>query len=227
MKKIVIYGCGVGAQTAARYIASDTKDQICAYTADAAHIKTKKFLGRPVVPFEEIQKKFSPKQYQLFIPLGFQDMNHLRAQKYREAKAKGYRLYSYISSKSFYHRKIECGENCFILEGQAINFDVKIGNDVVMWSANHVGDRTVIGDHVWLSSHVTIAGDAKIKDHCFLGINATISNHVTLAEETFVGAACFITKNTKKGEVYLAEGSKPGAPDSRSLVKILQASQKL
>lgn len=227
MKKIVIFGCGTGAQTATRYIRSDKDDRICAYTADAAYLSGDKFMGLPLVAFEDIERRFPPEDHQLFIPLGYQAMNHLRAEKYRLAKKKGYTLYSYVSSRSFLHDEVRCGENCFILEGQAINFDVKIGNDVVMWSGNHVGDRAVIGDHVWLSSHVTIAGDAVIKDHCFLGINASVSNHVVLEPETFVGATCFITANTKKGEVYMNQGTKPCHTDSLAFSKILEASSKL
>ena len=227
IKKIVIFGCGVAAGIATKYIQSDKKDEICAYTADAKYMSGQKFMGLPLVAFEDVEKKYPPEDYLMFIPLGYNGMNHLRAEKYRFAKKKGYTLYSYVSSKSFLHQEVNCGENCFILEGQAINFEVKIGNNVVLWSANHVGDRTTIGDHVWLSSHVTIAGDAVIKDYCFLGIHATISNHVVLEEETFVGAACFITKNTKKGEVYMQPGSKPHSDDSLTFLKILQASNKL
>lgn len=227
MKKIIIYGCGIGANVATRYIQSDKEDKICAYTADAKYISNQKFMNLPLIAFEEVERLYPPDDYLMFIPLGFSAMNHLRAEKYQLAKNKGYAMYSYISSKSFLHHDIDCGENCFILEGQAINFDVKIGNNVVMWSSNHVGDRTIIGDHVWLSSHVTIAGDAVIKDYCFLGINATISNNVVLEQETFVGAACFITKNTKKGEVYMQQGSKSYHNDSLTFLKILEASNKL
>ncbi len=227
MKKIIIYGCGQGANVATRYIRSDKEDKICAYTADAKYISSKIFMDLPLIVFEEVELKYPPDDYLMFIPLGFNSMNHLRAEKYRLAKNKGYTMYSYISSKSFLHHDVDCGENCFILEGQAINFDVKIGNNVVMWSGNHVGDRTIIGDHVWLSSHITIAGDVIINDYCFLGINAIISNHVVLEQETFVGATCFIAKNTKKGEVYMQQGSKPCHNDSLFFSKILEASNKL
>lgn len=227
MKKIIIYGYGVGANVATRYIRSDKEDKICAYTADAKYISSNHFMGLPLVAFEGIERQYPPDDYLMFIPLGSTAMNHVRAEKYRLAKDKGYTLYSYVSSKSFFHWDIDCGENCFILEGQAINFDVTIGNNVVMWSSNHLGDRTIIGDHVWLSSHVTIAGDARINDYCFLGVNATISNNVVLERETFVGATCFITKNTKKGEVYMQQGSKSCHNDSLAFVRILDASNKL
>lgn len=227
MKKIVLFGCGAGADTATRYIRSDKDDTICAYTVDARYLPGPQFKGLPVVPFEEVERRYPPEDHLLFIPLGYESMNHLRAEKYSQAKKKGYTLYSYISSKSFLHQSVECGENCFILEGQCINFDVKIGNNVVLWSGNHIGDRTVIGDHVWLSSHVTVAGDVSIKDHCFLGSNSTVSNRVVLEPETFVGATCFITSHTKKGSVYLREGSKPSHDNSLEFLKVLQAAQKM
>ena len=227
MKKIVIFGAGIGASVATRYIRSDKDDKICAYTVDAAYLKEKEFMGQPVAAFEEVEKRFPPGEYMLFIPLGYDKMNHLRAEKYDQAKKKGYKLYSYVSSRSFLHQPVDCGENCFILEGQCINFDVKIGNNVVLWSGNHIGDRAKIGDHVWVSSHVTLAGDTVVKDHCFLGSNSAVSNHVVLEPESFIGAGCLITSSTKKGQVYLREGSKPSHDESQEFLQILQAARKL
>ncbi len=142
----------------------------------------------------------------MFVPLGFQRMNALRAEKYLDAKAKGYRFVSYVSSHLYALEDLAVGENCFILDSQIVNLDVKIGNNVTIWSGNHLGDRTVVGDHVWISSHVSVAGDVTIGDSCFLGVSSCVSNGVTLGARTFVGANVLIAQSTQPERVRRATG---------------------
>ncbi len=227
MSKVILFGGGRGADVAYRYLKNDSDHEICGFTVDGAYYQEKSFKGMPVVPFEEVTRHFPPDQYKMLVFLGFQQMNHLRAQKYLAAKKKGYSFISYVSSRAYSLEPVKVGENCFIMEGQCINLDVRIGNNVVLWSCNHIGDKTVIGDHVWLSSHVTIASDVKIEDYSFLGINATVSNHVTIAPDTFIGAGAFISHNTKKGGVYAHPETKCFSEDSFTFMKVMETAKKL
>ena len=36
---------------------------------------------------------------------------------------------------------------------------VRIGNDVVLWSGNHIGHDSTIGDHCFIASHVVVSGN--------------------------------------------------------------------
>ena len=204
MAKVVIFGCGRGADTAFRYLQADSAHHVCAFTVDATHITSRSFHGLPVVEYELIASRFPPDDYRLFVPLGFHRMNGVRADKYLDGKAKGYRFISYVHSRAYSLEPLSVGENCFILDHQIFNLDVKIGNNVTMWSGNHVGDRTSIGDHVWIASHVTLSGDVTVGDRCFLGVNSSVSNHVTLGERTFVGANVLIAKSTEPHSVFVA-----------------------
>ena len=80
---------------------------------------------------------------------------------------------------------------------------VKIGNNVILWSGNHIGHHSEIGDHNFISSHVVVSGQCKIKSNCFIGVNSTIGHGVTIAEKTLVGAGSVITKNTEQESVYV------------------------
>lgn len=208
MAKVVIFGCGRGADTAYRYLSQDSPHEICAFAVDPAFLTARTFHGRPVVEYPALESLFPPAEYQMLVPLGFQGMNAARASRYLDVKAKGYRCISYVSSRHYSLERTPIGENCFILDSQIFNLDVKIGNNVTIWSGNHVGDRTVIGDHVWISSHVTLAGDVTVGDYCFLGVNASVSNGVTLGPRTFVGAGVSIAKNTPESSVYVAAPAK-------------------
>ena len=64
-------------------------------------------------------------------------------EKYDDAIRRGYTLISYVSSKATTFPGFTCGDNCFILEDNTIQPFVTIGNNVVMWSGNHIGHHTV------------------------------------------------------------------------------------
>jgi len=209
MTKVAIFGIGRGADVATRYFQSDSPHEIVAYTVDDAWVDRKEFMGRPVIPFSRVEKEAPPAECRMFIPMGFQAMNGLRAAKYDAAKAKGYELESYVSSRIMAWERPKFGDNCFILDGNVFDFDVTVGNDVVLWSANHIGDLSVIEDHAWISSHAVLAGEVTIGSHAFLGVNATVSNHVRIGPRSYIGANTLISKDTPPDSVYVTQGSTP------------------
>lgn len=204
MAKIVIFGTSDIAQIANYYFNLDTDHhKVAAFTVDQAYLKEATFEGKSVVPFEEVEKIYPPSEYQMFVALSYAKMNKIREAKYNQAKAKGYTLVSYISSKCSYLSQDLCGDNCFIFEDNTIQPFVKIGNNVTLWSGNHIGHHSIIHDHNFISSHVVISGHCEIRSNCFLGVNSTLHNNVILAKETLVAAGAIIKKNTVEKGVYL------------------------
>jgi NDP-sugar pyrophosphorylase family protein len=113
------------------------------------------FKGLPVVPFEKLEKIYSPSEYLFFAPITGTKMNNNRKRIYEEGKKKGYTYISYISSKAtICGNKI--GENCFILEDNTLQPFTEIGNNVVMWSGNHIGHHGKIEDHVFFNNRVEL-----------------------------------------------------------------------
>ena len=153
--------------------------------------------------FEDIVKLYPPTEYKLFIALSYAQMNKLRELKYHEAKAKGYELVSYISSKCTYLSQFTTGDNCFIFENNTIQPFVKIDDNVTLWSGNHIGHHSEIHSHNFISSHVVVSGHCIVESNCFIGVNATIGHQVQIAKETLVGAGAIITKNTEEKSVYV------------------------
>ncbi len=202
-KKIIIFGTGDIAQIANYYFHIDTPHEVTAFTVDKAYCTSENYEGKPLVPFEEIEKHFPPSEYAMFIALSYADMNRLREKKFHEAKAKGYDLVSYISSKCTYLSQYPPGENCFIFEDNTIQPFVKIGDNVVLWSGNHIGHHSEIKPHNFISSHVVISGHCIIESHCFLGVNATLGHGVTIGEGCLIGAGSIITKNTEPWAIYV------------------------
>ncbi|PIY09626.1 MAG: sugar O-acyltransferase [Flexibacter sp. CG_4_10_14_3_um_filter_32_15] len=203
MSKIIIFGTGDIAQIANYYFDIDSEHEVVAFTVNQEYLKEDTFEGKPVAAFEELEKKYPITEYQLFIALSYSKMNKIREEKYYDAKAKGYTLVSYISSKCSYMSQYPCGDNCFIFEDNTIQPFVKLGSNITLWSGNHIGHHSIIHDHNFISSHVVISGHCEIKSNCFLGVNATLHNNVVIEKETLLAAGAIISKNTVEKEVYL------------------------
>src|SRR5207248_1185887 len=113
-----------------------------AFTVDREYFDVNRMGSLPVVPFDEVDGRYPPDEFVMFIPISFTRMNHARAERYRDAKQLGYRLISYVSSRATTFPDFRCGDNCFILEDNTIQPLVEIGSNVVMWSGNHIGHHT-------------------------------------------------------------------------------------
>jgi sugar O-acyltransferase (sialic acid O-acetyltransferase NeuD family) len=220
MKKVVIYGTGLLAEVIHFYLIHDSDYEVIAFTVEEKFMDRKEFCGRPIVPFEEVNKFYPPETFGMFIAVSYQQVNKIRARLYYEAKKKGYRLISYVSSKTICWGEIRIGENCFIFEQQTIQPFVKIGNNVIIWSGNHIGHHVTIGDHCFISSHVVISGKVQIKPYCFLGVNATIRNGIVIEEENVIGAGAVILKSTVKKGVYVSSPARLFLKDSSKLKSI-------
>lgn len=216
-KPIIIFGLGDIAQLANYYFDIDSNRKVEAFTVDKAYQNMDSFEGKPVVAFEEILKVYSPKSFDMFIALSYSKMNKIREAKYNEAKSKGYKLATYISSKCSYMSQFDSGDNCFIFEDNTIQPFVKIGNNVTLWSGNHIGHHSIIHDHNFISSHVVISGHCEIMSNCFIGVNATLHNNVVLEKENLIGAGAIITKCTSENDVYLPAQSNKIAKKSNEL----------
>jgi sugar O-acyltransferase (sialic acid O-acetyltransferase NeuD family) len=220
MKPLVIFGAGDIASVAHFYFTHDTSRSVAAFTVDQAYLKEKEFCGLPVVAFEEILAKYPPDQFDLFVAVSYSQMNQVRAQKCQEARDKGYRLASYISSKATVWPGTPFGENCFILEDNTIQPFTKIGRHVTLWSGNHIGHHSEIGDNCFITSHVVVSGGVKVGENCFIGVNATIRDHVTLAKHCVIGAATLILKDTQEYGVYIGNPAELSKVPSNRLKKL-------
>jgi sugar O-acyltransferase (sialic acid O-acetyltransferase NeuD family) len=219
MSKLILFGEGDYAEQAYHYFTNDSEHEIVAFTADEAYISRKELFGLNIIPFEEIETQYPPDDCKMFIAIGYQNLNKLRASKYKAAKAKGYELVSYISSKTCNYGKVVFGDNCFILDNAVIQPCSKIGNNVFIWSGNHIGHHSSVGDHCYIAGQVVISGNASVGPYCFIGVNATISHEITIGRECLVGAGTLITKNAPDKSVYIAPNTQKYKLDSESFMK--------
>ncbi len=203
MAKIIIFGILDSASLAHFYLKNDTDHNVVAFSIGSKYMTgVQKFEGAPVIPFEEIEKEFSPSEYKFFAPMSYRKMNRLRADVYRQIKEKEYEMISYVSSTSIVAPGTNIGENCLILEKTVIQPFVNLGNNVIVWSGAQISHHVSIDDHVFLGSQAIISGHCKVDSYSFLGINSTIREGVHIKEGVLVAMSSAITGETEPWSVY-------------------------
>jgi len=203
-RPLVIFGTGDIAQLAHFYFSADSEYEVVAFTVDAAYRIETSFCGLPIIVFEEITKYYSPEQCEIFVALSYSKLNVVRKEKYLAAKALGYRIASFISSHAIVLNERRIGENCFILEDNIIQPFVAIGNNVTLWSGNHIGHHSTIKDHCFISSHVVVSGGVEIGEQCFIGVNSTLRDHIKIGERCVIGAGALLLVDAEPEGVYMS-----------------------
>lgn len=219
-RPLVIFGAGDIAELAHHYFTTDSDREVAAFTVDREFVKGDSFCGLPLVAFEEVEHRYPPADYDMFAALSYTGLNALRRDKYLAAKAKGYAIASYVSSRATVLTGGVIGENCFILEDNTVQPFVTIGNNVTLWSGNHIGHHSAIGDHVFIASHVVVSGGCRIGEACFIGVNATLRDHVTIGARCVIGAGSLILSDTDDEGVYLGAATERSRVPSSRLRKI-------
>lgn len=219
-KKLVIFGAGIIAQLAHYYFSKDTDYDVVAFTVDSSYLKSPEFCDLPVVPFEELLSIYSPDDHFMFVALSYSKINKDRTEKYDLVKGQGYKCANYISSKATVLNDGDIGDNCFILEDNTIQPFVKIGNNVTLWSGNHIGHHSIVEDNCFIASHVVISGGCVIGASSFIGVNATLRNHITIGKANVIGAGTLILGDTEDNKVYIAKASEPSKIPSNRLRSI-------
>ena len=204
MLNVIIFGTGNIAEVAYYFLNKSNEYNVVAFTKEKNYIETlneTKF-SLPVIEFENIENEYSPMLYSLFAPFGATHLNKFREKIYNSGIKKGYSFISYISPDAKIYTT-DIGNNCFILENNVIQPYVKIGNNCVLWSGNHIGHHSTIEDHVFITSHVVISGNCIVKKYSYLGVNSTLKDSIIINESSVIGMASCITRNTESYNIYI------------------------
>lgn len=208
MSKVILFGASGFAEVAHFYLANDSEHDVVAFTVNASHRESDSFAGLPLVDFERVHEIYPPTDHKMFVAAGYRELNRIRARLCDEARSRGYQLITYISSRATVWTD-DIGDNCFIFEHNVLQPFTKIGNDVILWSGNHIGHHSIIGDHCFISSHVVVSGHVKVGPYCFMGVNASIRDAIEIGESCLIGAGASIMRNTNAHEVYIGGRTKP------------------
>lgn len=202
-KKLVIFGLGELAQLAYEYFTHDSDWKIVAFAVDDSYHSEFTFLNLPVVKFSEIEKSYPASSFEIFVAVGASRMNQDRAKLFFRFQSLGYTMASYVSSKSFVWHNVVIGQNVFVFEDNTLQPFTQIQDNCILWSGNHIGHRTVVRAHAFISSHCVISGYCEVGEFSYLGVNCTINDKVRIAESTLIGSGSVVTKETQTGLIYV------------------------
>jgi sugar O-acyltransferase (sialic acid O-acetyltransferase NeuD family) len=220
MKPIILFGAGRIAEVLLYFFRNHSDREVVACTTDESYLPTDSWNGLPTVSFETLRKTHPPEQYDLFVALGYQDLNRLRARKCDEGREMGYTLPSYIHPESGLPKDCEYGDNCFVMNNVMIHPRVRIGNNVFIWSGAMVGHHSSVGENCWLTSCCNISGLASLGNNSFMAVNSTIAHSVQVGGNCFIGANALVTQCTEDNQVYLSERSKPYRLTSQQFLRM-------
>ena len=203
-RPVVLFGTGQAASVAYAVLTHDSPYTVVAFTVDEAHLAERSFLGLPVVPFEGVEHGYPPATFGMHIAVGYVRVNRLRAERYTQAKDKGYELITHVSRRAITWPDLSIGDNCWIMDNSVVQPYTTIGNNVYIGGSSHVGHHVTVEDHCFIAGCVAIPGTVRIGEYSFVGMGAALRQGVTIARECIVGAGAVILRNTREKGVYVA-----------------------
>lgn len=219
-KKLIIFGTGKIAEVVSYYAAEECGLDVAAYTVDDAYMGSGTFNGLPVIPFSEIRSLYTPANYNMFVAVGYHDLNRLRAAKCSEAILLGYDLISVVSPKAELPRDVKVGVNCFIMPPAIVHPRVTIDDNCFVWSGALVGHHSKVGKNCWITSGANVGGNVTMGNNTFIAMNATIAHSVKIGNECFLGANTLVTKHLEDKQVVIAENHKPIKMNSDQFLRL-------
>ena len=220
MKPLVLFGTGKIAEVLLHFFREASNRTVVACTTDRDYLPGPRWNDLPCVAFEDVEQHYPPEEHDMFVALGYQDLNDLRAARVKSASTKGYQLISYVHPDSGIPSDCHMGDNCFVMNNVMIHPRVTLGNNVFVWSGSMVGHHTSIGDHCWLTSSTNISGVVSVGHNCFFAVNSTVAHGVSVGNECFIGANALITKDAHDGQVFMVENTKAFRLNSRQFLRM-------
>jgi sugar O-acyltransferase (sialic acid O-acetyltransferase NeuD family) len=220
LKKLVIIGDSAFAEVAYECFTHDSCYEVVGFAVESNYLEKTELFGLPVIPFEEIEDHYNPKEVEFYVAIVYSALNRLRTRLYSAAKVKGYTPASYISSRAFIWHNAKIGEHCFIFEDNTVQPFVIIENNVVMWSGNHIGHHSVVRENCFISSHVVISGFCDIGRNTFIGVNAALGNNVTIGDDNWIGLGVTIVRDTEANQLFKGEQPAPAKITALKFFKV-------
>jgi sugar O-acyltransferase (sialic acid O-acetyltransferase NeuD family) len=221
MDKVILFGNSVATKMIFFALSHDPDYEVVAFTVDRNYIKDQTFCGLPVLPFEDIQTLYPPESYKMMVAIQASRMNKTRAEKYYQAREKGYTLITYIHPQAVVAPDLVIGDNCFIGEGAICRPYLKIENNVIIMPGALIGHDAVIKEHTFIGVRAVVMSVVTIEPYCFIGPNATILEALTVARECLIGGGVVIQESTKEKQVYKAAAPTLLPLPSDKLAKII------
>ena len=125
--------------------------------------------------------------------------------------------------------KVKAGVNLQIGTLGDIQGHCEIGNYVRFHSNVHIGQKSVIGDYVWIFPYVVLTNDphppsnilmgVTVHDYAVICTGSIVLPGVDIAKGSFIGAKSLVNRNTKEDMIYSGVPAKEFGPTSKMKLK--------
>ena len=220
-KKVIIFGTSIFSQVVFQTIVQEDLAEVVAFTLNNNYIDKTEFEGIPVIPFEELDKKYDMSKHEIIIALGYKRMNDIRKDIYLKCKELGYSIYTLISRNALVYTN-NIAEGSIILPLVFVGPYVSIGECVILWNNVSICHHSKIGAFTHIAGGTTVGGETNIGSNCFIGMNCTFKNGIEIGDRTFVGANSYMNQNTEGGFGFVGNPAiNPRGVKSDVMIKFL------
>jgi sugar O-acyltransferase (sialic acid O-acetyltransferase NeuD family) len=199
---VVVFGAGRMASLLRHVLAHDGGRTVAAFTADREHVRSADYEGLPLIPFDELERSYPPSDYDLMVSVGYHRINALRRERFEQARTRGYRLPSYVSTRAIVFPDLEVGPNCVIHEGAIVQSHARLGENVLLRSGANIGHHGVVGSHAFIATGVITGGTVRIGEQALIGVGAVLRDQITIGDRALVGAGAVVLKDVEPDSVY-------------------------
>lgn len=191
IKPVVMVGNGSYAKMMNQYRKTTGLGPVRAYAVDTQCINEREIDGTEVISFEEMRERFSRKDYDLMMGIGYREMSQIRKRIFEQCKLWGYHFENYIHPSAMISPDAYLGEGNNILEGVIIEVGCAIGDANLFFGGSMVAHDCNIGSYNTFSVRATAAGAVTIGNNCFLGALSVVKDHVVFQDYVLLGAAAY------------------------------------
>lgn len=216
-RPVVIFGNQRSASLAWYCLKHDSPFRVVAFTVDSRYISSPRFEDLPLVPFETLEDHYPSEAFRLLIPMGYQQINGVRRERYEGAKQRGYSFVSYVSSRASVWPDLHVGENVLIYEHAIIQPFATLGDNCIIRSGAHISHHCEVGDHVFVAAEVAMAGEVRVAEQAFLGVGAVLKDRIRIAPRSFIGAGAVVLQDTEADGVYVGN---PARKSTRTSLEV-------
>jgi len=191
-EKVYLFGAGQIGEAIRDFIVSENLASFGGFVVHSSYMKNE---------FQSRSDVFSVEQLapnsQVFVALGFNKMNDVRAEVFAEMRQRGMKSVSLVSKKANISASCHFGKNVLIMENNNIQSSVRIGDNTFLWSGNHVGHHSNLGSNVFISSHCVVSGNTIVGNNTFMGVNSAVADNIKIGDYNLIGMSAVVKKDTK------------------------------
>ncbi len=208
MRTILIFGLGMQAELLDFYIRQDWKESVTAFTVDRQYCREDRFLGAPVIPFDELSGRFRGKECFFLVAVGYARLNALRLERAAALTACGFTQLSYVSPRACVASNVRRGEGNIIFENVTVQPFATLGNNIVVWPNAFIGHHTTVGDGVFIGANAAVNGHVSIGERALIGSNAVVREDLSVGRQSIVGAGSILLRSLPERSVCNAGESR-------------------